>query len=293
MHGCSSIKIRGLDATRAKWEAHWSNALSSQNIIWLATVANCTTIRLPFGYFTLGPAFCDKTPFAPIANVYAIAWPSLKALVARCSSHGIGVLLDFHALPGGANAEIHSGTSSGKAQLWEQKFNLDLSLRCIERVAREATNGSMNNIVGLQLCNEAERDAPGMYKFYDAALARIAAVDADLPVYISDAWNLDKALGYALGKNSVSGGSKTNPVVVDTHCYYTFSEKDRSRSPQELVEQVTTDSMLLSEPAGNVFENKGEENLSGVQHSTDPTQAQRPRTSASTAAHWTATRGAR
>ena len=184
------------------------------------------------------------------------AWAAVKKLVSRCSSCGIGVLLDLHALPGGANGESHSGTSTGKATLWDNKSNLNLAIKCIEHVAREVTNGTTTNIVGLQLCNEAGWDSPGLYKFYDAAITKVALIDTSLPVYISDGWDLEKALRYAMVKNSVKG-PPSNPVIVDTHCYYTFADKDTSRGPQELISQVSTELLQMGQRTGNVFEHKG------------------------------------
>jgi hypothetical protein len=55
------------------------------------------------------PSFCAHTPFALApSEVYTNAWSPVKSLVQRCYNHGIGVLLDMHALRGGANTEIHS-----------------------------------------------------------------------------------------------------------------------------------------------------------------------------------------
>lgn len=67
----------------------------------------------------------------------------------------------MHALPGGANGGDHSGTNSGKAELWGSKKNLDLATRSLLFVAHEAKN--MNGVIGLQIINEAEWDAKGMY----------------------------------------------------------------------------------------------------------------------------------
>ena len=187
------------------------------------------------------------------------AWPAVKKLVARCSAYGIGVLLDLHALPGGANGESHSGTSSGKALLWGSKSNLDLAIRCISYMAQEAGNGGgMDGVIGLQLCNEAGWDSPGMYRFYDTALAKISQIDRGLPVFISDAWDLERSLRWSMEKNSVKGSASSNPVIVDTHKYYTFADKDTCRHPQELISQVSTELLELAQQQGNVFENKGE-----------------------------------
>jgi aryl-phospho-beta-D-glucosidase BglC (GH1 family) len=62
-------------------------------------------------------------------GVYVNAWAAVERLAARYFAHGIGVLLDMHAAPSGANSETHSGIRSGKAELLRKKFNLDLLVR--------------------------------------------------------------------------------------------------------------------------------------------------------------------
>ena len=190
------------------------------------------------------------------AQVYVNAWAAVKKLVGKCFEHGIGVLLDMHAAPGGANSDSHSGTSSGKAELWGSEFNLNLLTRCLCFVAQEVIDSDMKGVVGIELINEARWDPPGMYKFYDEALMKIAAIDHTLPIYISDGWNLSRALKYALSKNNVKREA-LNPVIVDTHKYYTFAEKHTSCSPEELIGKVSTELTQLDGSSGNVFDNQG------------------------------------
>ncbi|KAK3046989.1 hypothetical protein LTS18_013248, partial [Coniosporium uncinatum] len=71
-----NVKQMGMDGARKKHEDHWRNSLSDSDMDWLANEAKCTSIRLPIGYFTLGPSFCNNTPFEKVAPVYLNAWPS-------------------------------------------------------------------------------------------------------------------------------------------------------------------------------------------------------------------------
>ena len=190
------------------------------------------------------------------AEVYTNAWAAVKKLVSRCYAHGIGVLIDLHAAPGGANSESHSGTSRGQAELWRNKFNLDLATRCLCFVVQEVVNSGLEGVIGIQPCNEAKWDAPGLYEWYDKVISEISKIDPSLPIYISDAWDLQRALKYTASKNSVQG-TPTNPIIVDTHKYSTFAEKDTSRSPQELIAQVSTELGELNGLTGNVFDSKG------------------------------------
>jgi len=177
--------------------------------------------------------------------------------ISRCHQHGIGVLVDFHALPGGANGDSHSGVSTGKAELWSHKHNLDLALECLRFLAVELR--PLPNITGLQLVNEAQWAAPGMFKFYDNAIDLIASIDPTIPIYISDGWNLNEAITYCRQKNNVNTSLMRNPVIIDTHKYFTFTEKDRAKSPQEIIQEVRNSQLSELNPhttkAGNVFDN--------------------------------------
>ena len=190
------------------------------------------------------------------AEVYATAWAAVKTLVSRCYAHGIGVLIDLHAVPGGANAEAHSGTSSGKAELWANKSNLNLATSCLTFIAEEIVKG-MDGVIGIQVCNESAWDPPKMYRWYENTIEAVARIDPTIPIYISDGWDLGRASKWALGKNSVSASASINPVVVDTHKYWTFSEKDTCRGPSEIIAQVKDELVELEGLMGNVFENKG------------------------------------
>jgi len=244
-----ALKQLGPDGARKKFEDHWANSLTDSDMDWLVNQAHCTSIRLPIGYFTLGPSFCKGTPFDKVSAVYTNAWSSVRSLVSRCSAHGIGVLVDFHALPGGANGGEHSGTNSGKAEFWGNKSNVDLANRCLQFIAQEIRH--MDGVVGLQLCNEAEYNAAGMYAWYDSVINQIGAIDNTIPIYISDAWNMGQAVDYIRKKNSLACGY-SNPIIIDTHLYWAFSDADKSKSPQAIIGAVPSTLRELDGKDGNV-----------------------------------------
>lgn len=140
------VKQEGLEKTRERFEQHWRDYISDSDLDWLRDLAKCTTVRLPIGYFTLGPEYCEHTPFQPVASVYRNAWNAVKLLIQRCHDRGIGVLVDLHGLPGGANDQDHSGTNSGKAELWGNHVNLELATRCVCFIAEQTK--SMEAVVG-------------------------------------------------------------------------------------------------------------------------------------------------
>jgi aryl-phospho-beta-D-glucosidase BglC (GH1 family) len=243
----------GLDATQRKFEDHWASTVSDADLEWLVKRAKCTTVRLPIGYFDLpGSEFTKGTPFEPYARVYSGAWQSIRILIQRLRTHAIGVLVDLHALPGGANGQEHSGTNSGRAELWTSSSNRALGVRCCEFLAQDAQTGS--DIAGIQLANEAEWDAPGMYEWYDQCIDAISAIDPTIPVIVSDGWNLTKAIDYSLGKNSVYAQKPTTPVVIDTHFYWAFTDEDKQKSPQEITAEVVTKLQPLDGRNGSVID---------------------------------------
>ncbi|KIV88123.1 hypothetical protein, variant [Exophiala mesophila] len=253
----ASLNKRGLQATREKFETHWRNALSEDDLNYLVESAHCNNIRLPIGYFTLGPNFCNNTRFAgEPAQVYVNAWSIAKNLIARCFSRGIGVIIDLHGVPGGANHEGHSGTSSGKAELWGNPVYLGLATRCIQFIADETIRDPQlqHAVVGIQIVNESIIDPPGMYEWYNDVIQRVSAMDYTLPIYISDGWDLSRATGFTRAYNTTTAGPPKTPVFVDCHKYWTFDEKDTSRSPYQIIEQVKHELPELdSSFVGDVF----------------------------------------
>lgn len=247
------VDREGIDGARQKFEQHWSSIVTDAAIGWLVNEAKCTTIRLPIGYYDLPePDFTRGTPFEPYAQVYRGAWDSISNLIQRLQSRSIGVLLDLHALPGGANAQEHSGTNSGRAEFWHSDFNRALGIRCAQFIAQEARSGLP--IAGIQLVNEAEWDSHRMYEWYDEAVAAVSAIDPSIPIIISDGWNLDKAIEYSLRTNSVYTDHAKTPVVIDTHYYWAFTDADKQKSPQKICQEVDSKLGQLDGKEGSVID---------------------------------------
>jgi hypothetical protein len=116
--------------------------------------------------------------------------------------------------------------------LWGNKTNLDLGLRCVEFLAQETK--LMENIVGIQFCNEAVANASGMYDWYDELHDAVQGIDNTVPGVISDGWNLDQAITYALSKNRITSG-QMGPIVIDTHKYYCFDDVSARTRPQSII----------------------------------------------------------
>ena len=256
---CSSIAAIGLEATRQRWETHWHNALSDEEISFLAYTAHITTVRLPIGYFTLGSRFTADTPFAApgIADVYTNAWSAVLRLCERLCNVGVGVLLDLHALPGGVNTEEHGGVSSGKAEMLGHgkaaRKNRELAKECVLFMAREVKGEKVKSCAGIELCNEASWDAEGLYPWYEDAIKAVGAIDETIPLYVSDGWDLSRAVQWC-GEVTRSGRLGRNPIVVDTHRYYTFTSQDRSQTPQQIISRVRSELDDVQPSRGSVVD---------------------------------------
>ncbi|QSZ29891.1 hypothetical protein DSL72_004409 [Monilinia vaccinii-corymbosi] len=247
----SSVKTNGVEATRQKWEGHWKNTVTDQDFGWLTKSAKGTSIRLPIGYFTLGPEFCIGTPFESAKEVYQNSWAIVKEFIAQAHTLCLGVLIDLHALPGGANTDAHSGSSTGKAGLWGSKKNLELARKALLFIAKESKD--LDGVIGIQLCNEACWDAgkKGMYDFYTSIIQSISEIDSEMPIYISDAWDLPSAFNWTKERNWRSGRVPSNPVVIDTHKYYTFDEKHRAQGAPEIIHRIPNELSELPDCSPN------------------------------------------
>ncbi|KAI9881814.1 MAG: Glucan 1,3-beta-glucosidase 3, partial [Watsoniomyces obsoletus] len=224
------------------------------------TVAHCNHIRLSIAYWTLGPDFCKNTPFAmQPSEVCVNGWSATKSLCARCLSHGIGVLIDLHAGPGGFGQDSHTGSTNGEADFWTSILNEDRATRCLIFIADEiARDPQLAGVIGLQICNEAIYNAPGMYGWYKDVVQTISKVRNDIPIYISDGWDIRRALNFSRMYNSVNEEATAScPVIVETHRYYCFDSEGTSRSPEQITERVGRNLWELNDSlSANVFDLK-------------------------------------
>ncbi|KAF2430505.1 glycoside hydrolase [Tothia fuscella] len=248
------VKKVGIERTREVFERRWKGAVREEEWVWLRDVARVTTIRLPIDYFTLGPQFCKSTPFEGYWGVYFNAWAFIKEFVSKARSFGIGVLIYLHALPGGANKEEPSGTNSTRAELWGNRKYLGLARDAVLFIARQIAIEELEGVVGIQLCNEAVWDALGMYRWYDDVIDAVSEVDPTIPLYISDAWDLCRAIDYARRKNNVDlgSGNSGNPIIVDTHVYFCFSEADSTETAGRIIQGLPKQLAELEGKDGDV-----------------------------------------
>ncbi|KAE8383633.1 glycoside hydrolase superfamily [Aspergillus bertholletiae] len=243
-----SLKACGLEETRSKWEAYWQTALTDFDIIWLKDVARCNSIRIPMGFFTLGPVFCTGTEFeGEPSEVYVNCWNILKHLVEKCYHHGIGVLIDFQTIPGSVdrNSEI------GIADFCVSERNWSMVTDCVAFIVQEVTYHAMSGVIGVQISSETDWKTCDLQKWYDEVLEITSCVNPFLPIYISDGGSFPEALDYAMVKNRLQSSVTRSPIIVDTHKYYTTGSYQHM-DPMAVISRVHNALPELSTRQGRV-----------------------------------------
>lgn len=140
---------------QAVLERHWDTFINQSDFQYLASIG-INTVRLPIGYWSLGPLYCKDTPFEPVANVYANSWSRVVRAINWAGEAGIGVLVDLHGAPGSQNGQPHSGISDGQAHLFGNETNLRNTVNVLTYLTQQLA--SVTNVIGIQLINEPNDD---------------------------------------------------------------------------------------------------------------------------------------
>jgi len=143
------------DNARAVLEYHWDSFITSSDFKHLASIG-INTVRLPIGYWNLGPDFCQGTPFESVASVYTTSWKRVLRTVNHAASAGIGVLIDLHGAPGSQNGQPHSGISDGVTGLFSSDSYKKKTVDVLKFLVKTFSN--VTNVAGIQLLNEPNND---------------------------------------------------------------------------------------------------------------------------------------
>lgn len=141
----------GAETASAFFQSYRDNYITGADITRIAELGfNC--VRLPFNwhYFETSQAPFDYTEaaFAPIDRLFE--W---------CGRHGLAVLLDFHAAPGGQNTTPPSDSTTGYSQLWESAHYQDRTVALWEALARRYARHPA--LLGYNLLNEPQTNQHG------------------------------------------------------------------------------------------------------------------------------------
>ncbi|CCH45484.1 Glucan 1,3-beta-glucosidase 3 [Wickerhamomyces ciferrii] len=243
------IKQNGADNTQKDLEAHWSGFATDDDWNWLKS-KGVKAVRLPIGYWHVnGGSFASGTPFASIAGVYKNAWNHIKDVVNKAKDNEIGVLVDLHAVPGGANTGDHSGQKLDKPEFWSNKNYQQIAIQALEFIANEFKD--QENVVGLQIVNEIDFDnnPSNQQEYYRKATKHIRQIDGNIPIIISDGWWPDQYVKW-INENEQNLNNQSVGLVIDDHVYRCFSDADKAKSPEQIIKDLDGDVLTnLSGPA--------------------------------------------
>lgn len=230
-------KQKGVNAARAQLEEFWKNFMSQDDWGYLQD-KGVTCVRIPVGYWNIdGGKFAGGTKFKDVAPIYENSWSILKShFIEPAAAHNIGVLVDMHGLPGGANSSDHLGETCDQGAMFWGLSDTQLAMcKAFAWMARDLKR--YENLAGIQVCNEAEYcNNPKLQGyFYAAAINAIREVDPTLPVIISDSWNAGAWTKWVQDKQA---GQNTIGVVVDEHVYRCFSGEDHNKLPDEIIDNL-------------------------------------------------------
>ena len=144
-----------IDNARTVLERHWDTFINDTDFRYLASIG-INTVRLPIGYWNLGPDFMQATAFEAVAQVYRNCWPRIVRAINQADNAGIGVLVDLHGAVGSQNGQQHSGASDGATNFFSVPSNMDKTIDVLVFLTRELA--CVNNVVGIQILNEPPFD---------------------------------------------------------------------------------------------------------------------------------------
>ncbi|CCK72170.1 17-beta-hydroxysteroid dehydrogenase-like protein KNAG_0J00880 [Huiozyma naganishii CBS 8797] len=231
------VTKQSYDSAVGKLREHYNNYMNKIDWNWLQHEAGATALRVPIGYWHVDNGkLLGDLPFSTLANVYEAArpWDVLKDLIRKAAEHNIGILIDIHGLPGGANGDAHSGIQNGTPSFFgTEKYVNKVCNDIIPFIVRDVCIGN-DNVIGLQVVNEAtfSNDATHEKAYYLKAFQIIHEIDNTLPVVISDGWWPDQWADW------VQQNNLQHQIVIDSHVYRAFSEEDKAKTADQIIADV-------------------------------------------------------
>ncbi|KAI8067545.1 glycoside hydrolase superfamily, partial [Gongronella butleri] len=232
-------------------EYHWSSFITPKDIGELAA-AGINAVRIPIGYYIVNPRDMltgqhKDDAYFRFADVYDAAMGYLLRLVHECEKHGIGVLIDIHAAPGGQNASDHCGMAMPcKPHFFSSRRCQNYMLAILAKLVQLFS--PLNHVIGIGLLNEPIDD-PGLMAYYqtacDTVLKNTPNGQRALPLYLGDAWNAYKYMD----RISQQLLPRYPFVVLETHAYFCHTPQDH--------QQVAQQHMANAEKMANSLQDRG------------------------------------
>lgn len=235
------IQAHGIDGARDNLERFWNEFMTDEDWNWLQS-HGVNSVRVPIGYWNVdNGSFTKGTAFEEVSPVYNNSWNIFKSkFIEAAAKFGISVLVDLHALPGGANSDAHSGETVADASplFWKNHLYQDQMIDAVRYITRDLKG--FDNIAGLQVVNEASSNdsSNGQFRYYEKCLKAVRDEDTTLPLIISDAWIPNK---FAEWVQDIQGLEKNLGIVIDTHCYRMFTSEDQNKSAQQILDDLQND----------------------------------------------------
>ncbi|WVR00081.1 hypothetical protein IAU59_007223 [Kwoniella sp. CBS 9459] len=211
-----------VDNARQVLERHWDEWITESDFQYLASIG-INTVRLPIGYWSLGPVYCQGTAFESVSAAYVNSWPRVVRAINWAEKYGLGVLVDLHGAPGSQNTQAHSGVSDGQQNLFNNPTNVQLTINILTYLTQQLVK--VNNVVGIQLLNEPS-NVDGLPSFYTQVLDVLRQVSpeaAAFPFYVNDAFDMGRFADYI--------STRKDFVVLDHHSYFVFGDADSQNTP--------------------------------------------------------------
>jgi glucan 1,3-beta-glucosidase len=218
---------------RARLEQHRETFITAEDFRWIKQ-RGLNAVRLPVGYWALEAPkpFVENSRFIDFA-------------LDQCQLNGLGLLLDLHGAPGSQNGWDHSGRK-GSVDWPKDPQNIAETLRILESFGQKY--GKHPALVGIELLNEPRDQIPLkiLQQFYRDAYTRLRKqVEPSVAIVFHDSF---RPLAW---KNFMQEPAFEN-VILDTHIYQCFSERDKARTAQEqlafaLARRETLDEMQREE----------------------------------------------
>ncbi|CEH14860.1 hypothetical protein CBOM_02676 [Ceraceosorus bombacis] len=208
----------GVRNATAYMERHWDTWITEDDFAKLAA-QGINSIRLPIGYWSVGPYFTRNSPFLAYQDVYARSWRYVARAINWAAKYDMGVLVDLHGAYGSQNGQPHSGLSDGNIEFYND-YNMGLTTDLLVWLAKEISD--VTNVIGIQLLNEPQ-DRPNLWPWYRKAMDAMRAASPEaktVPLYFHNAFNLDKGSQFT--------ATRKDFVVQDHHAYYVYTSSDQS-----------------------------------------------------------------
>ncbi|KAK7054991.1 Glucan 1,3-beta-glucosidase 3 [Paramarasmius palmivorus] len=223
----SEIDIALGDNARTFLENYWSTFITQADFNYLASIG-INTVRLPIGYWSLGPSFCSGTPFQSVASVYT---KTLGHGIKRWDWSACGLARSSRKSKR-SDLQPHSGVSDGQTGLFDNPDNIGKTLNVLIFLTQQLVN--VTNVVGIQILNEPN-NVQSLEDFYTKAIAAMRNTSAEarfLPLYVHNGFDLDRFTRYI--------NSRTDFVVQDHHSYFVFTGPDSTEPASQHTSDVHT-----------------------------------------------------